>query len=63
MRGYSEQSIITHPVELPYKVTVRPDPDFAEYLTTINLNSKIKWDYALKTLPPPVRQSDAGHHH
>src|SRR6266436_1835134 len=26
MRGYSEQSIITHPVELPYKVTVLPDP-------------------------------------
>ena len=53
MRDYSEQSIITHPVELPYKVTVRPDPDFAEYLTTINLSSKIKWDYALKTLPRP----------
>ena len=53
MRGYSEQSIITHPVELPYKVTVRPDPDFAEYLTTINLSSRKKWDYALKTLPRP----------
>jgi hypothetical protein len=54
MRGYSEQSVLTHPVELPYKVTVRPDPDFAEYLTTINLSSKTKWDYALKTLPRPT---------
>jgi virginiamycin B lyase len=54
MRGYSEQSTITHPVELPYKVTVRPDPDFAEYLTTINLSSKTKWDYGLKTLPRPA---------
>jgi virginiamycin B lyase len=53
MRGYSEQAILTHPVELPYNVTVRPDPDFAEYLTTINLSSKTRWDYALKTLPRP----------
>ena len=54
MRGYSEQSTITHPVELPYKVTVTPDSDFAEYLTTINLSSKTKWDYELKTLPRPA---------
>ena len=54
MRGYSEQAVLTHPVELPYKVTVTPDPDFAEYLTTINLSSKPKWDYALKTLPRPT---------
>ena len=54
MRGYSEQSIITHPVALPYKVSVKPDPDFAEYLTTINLSSKAKWDYTLKTLPRPT---------
>lgn len=54
MRGYSEQAILTHPVELPYKVTVRPDPDFAQYLTTINLSSRTKWDYALKTLPRPA---------
>jgi virginiamycin B lyase len=54
MRGYSEQSVLTHPVELPYKVTVRPDPYFAEYLATINLSSKTKWDYALKTLHRPA---------
>jgi virginiamycin B lyase len=53
MRAYSEQAILTHPVELPYNVAVRPDPDFAEYLTTINLSSKTRWDYALKTLPRP----------
>src|SRR5258708_4958453 len=54
MRGYSEQAVLTHPVELPYKVNVRPDPDFADYLTTINLSSKAKWDYTLKTLPRPA---------
>jgi len=54
MRGYSEQAVLTHPVELPYKVNVRPDPDFAEYLATINLSSRTKWDYPLKTLPRPA---------
>ena len=54
MRGYSEQAVLTHPVELPYKVNVRPDPDFAEYLATINLSSRTKWDYTLKTLPRPA---------
>jgi len=54
MRTYSEQSVISHPVELPFKVTATPDPDFAEYLATINLSSKTKWDYALKTLPRPT---------
>src|ERR1700680_1366065 len=39
MRGYSEQAVPSHPVELPYKVTVKPDPVFAEYLTTMNLCS------------------------
>jgi virginiamycin B lyase len=53
MRSYSEQSVIDHPVELPYKVTTTPDPEFAKYLTTINLSSKTKWDYTLKTLPRP----------
>ncbi len=54
MRGYSEQAILTHPVELPYKVTVTPDPAFANYLATINLSSKPKWDFELKTLPRPA---------
>jgi virginiamycin B lyase len=54
MRTYSEQSVITHPVELPFKVTAAPDPNFAEYLATINLSSKAKWDYELKMLPRPT---------
>src|SRR5271157_5124392 len=29
MRSYSEQAIPEHPVSLPYKVSVQPDPDFA----------------------------------
>jgi len=54
MRTYSEQSVISYPVELPFKVTSAPDPDFAEYLATINLSTKTKWDYELKTLPRPT---------
>jgi streptogramin lyase len=53
MRGYSEQSVIDHPVPLPFKVTSKPDPEFAKYLASINLSSKPKWDYTLKTLPRP----------
>lgn len=54
MRGYSEQSVISNPVPLPYKVVVQPDPEFASYLTTINLSSTRKWAYELKTLPRPT---------
>jgi len=57
MRGYSEQAIPTHPVLLPFKVAVRPDPEFAKYLTTINLSSRVKWDYALKVMPRPRGKS------
>jgi virginiamycin B lyase len=53
MRGYSEQSVITNPVPLPYKVVVKPDPEFARYLSTINLSATRKWAYRLKTLPRP----------
>ncbi len=54
MRGFSEQSVIPHPVELPFKVNATPDPEFAKYLATINLSSKSKWDFTLKTLPRPT---------
>ncbi|MGH9679199.1 MAG: carboxypeptidase regulatory-like domain-containing protein, partial [Candidatus Acidiferrales bacterium] len=54
MRTYSEQSVLSHPVELPFKVTSSPDPAFAAYLSTINLSSRAKWDYELKTLPRPA---------
>ena len=39
MRSYSEQAVLEHPVSLPYKVAVQPDPEFAKYLSTINLSS------------------------
>lgn len=54
MRGYSEQAVPEHPVSLPYKVSVQPDPEFAKYLATINLSSTPKWKYELKTLPRPT---------
>jgi streptogramin lyase len=54
MRSYSEQAVLTHPVKLPYKVQVKPDPDFARYLATINLSSQPHWNFALKTLRRPT---------
>jgi virginiamycin B lyase len=57
MRSYSEQAIPTHPVLLPFKVAVPPDPEFAKYLTTINLSERSTWDYGLKTLPRPIGRS------
>jgi len=53
MRSYSEQAVLDHPVLLPYKVSVQPDPEFAKYLSTINLSSTPTWKYELKTLPRP----------
>jgi streptogramin lyase len=54
MRSYSEQAVLEHPVLLPYKVSVQPDPAFAKYLTTINLSSTSQWKYELKTRPRPT---------
>jgi streptogramin lyase len=54
MRSYSEQAVLEHPVSLPYKVTVQPDPEFAKYLSTINLSRTNEWKYELKTLPRPT---------
>src|ERR1700722_20128772 len=54
MRSYSEQAVLEHPVSLPYQVTVQPDPEFAKYLSTINLSSTPEWKYELKTLPRPT---------
>ena len=54
MRSYSEQAVLDHPVLLPYKVSVQPDPAFAKYLSTINLSSTNEWKYELKTLPRPL---------
>lgn len=54
MRSYSEQAVLDHPVSLPYKVSVQPDPEFAKYLSTINLSATSEWKYELKTLPRPT---------
>jgi streptogramin lyase len=54
MRSYSEQAVLDHPVLLPYKVSVQPDPEFAKYLSTINLSATSEWKYELKTLPRPT---------
>ena len=57
MRSYSEQAVPTHPVSLPYKISVQPDPEFAAYLTTINLSATDQWNYRLRTLPRPSGRS------
>lgn len=57
MRNWAGHSVIAAPVPLPYKVVVKPDPEFARYLSTINLSSTRKWDYKLKTLPRPVARA------
>jgi virginiamycin B lyase len=54
MRSYSEQAVLEHPVSLPFKVAVQPDPAFAKYLSTINLSSTSEWKYELKTRPRPT---------
>jgi virginiamycin B lyase len=54
MRSYSEQAVLEHPVSLPYKVAVQPDPEFAKYLSTINLSSTPEWKYELRTRPRPT---------
>jgi virginiamycin B lyase len=55
MRNYSPQSVLTAPIMLPYHETQRPsDAEFAKYLSSINLSSKSKWDFDLKTLPRPA---------
>jgi virginiamycin B lyase len=58
MPTFSGKSIISRPVMLPMKVSVRPEPDLAKYLSTINLSSNTspvpKWNYELKTLPRPT---------
>jgi virginiamycin B lyase len=54
MRSYSEQAVLEHPVSLPYKVSVQPDPEFAKYLSTINLSATSEWKYELKRLPRPT---------
>jgi streptogramin lyase len=54
MRSYSEQAVLEHPVPLPYEVAVQPDPEFAKYLSTINLSATSEWKYELKMLPRPT---------
>jgi virginiamycin B lyase len=55
MRNYSPQSTLSNPVLLPYRNGPHPqDAEFAQYLSSINLSSKSRWDFELKTLPRPT---------
>ena len=54
MKNWSVQSSIAKPIRQPYKVAAKPNPEFAQYLSTINLSSKPKWDYDFKSLPRPA---------
>jgi streptogramin lyase len=54
MRNYGPASSFTKPQMLPFHQQRRPgDAEFAQYLSSINLNSRMHWDYELKTLPRP----------
>jgi len=55
MRNYSPQSTLSNPVLLPYRSGPRPeDAEFAQYLSSINLSSRPKWNFDLKILPRPT---------
>jgi virginiamycin B lyase len=55
MRNYSPQSTLSNPILLPYRNGPRPqDAEFAQYLSSINLSSRPKWNFELKTLPRPT---------
>jgi virginiamycin B lyase len=54
MGTWSVDSVISSPVPLPFKVALKPNPEFAKYLSTINLSSTRKWAYELKPLPRPT---------
>ncbi len=54
---FAEPSTILKGVKLPFHEEPKPgDVKLAEYLSTIDLGSKSKWDYELKTLPRPTRK-------
>jgi virginiamycin B lyase len=59
MRNWETASVFSHPTLLPYHEGPRPrDPDFAKYLSSINLSGgKSHWDFELKTLPRPTGES------
>lgn len=55
MRNWGPASAIAKPLKLPFHQQQRPgDQKFAEFLSTINLSTKPKWDFELKTLPRPT---------
>ncbi|MGH9679307.1 MAG: hypothetical protein ACRD4Y_05105, partial [Candidatus Acidiferrales bacterium] len=54
MRNWGPASEIQKPEILPFHQPQRPgDEKLAEYLSSINLSTKSKWDYELKTDPRP----------
>lgn len=58
MHNFSPQSTLSDPIMLPYQHRRRyHDTDFAKYLSSINLSSRSKWDFKLKTLPRPKGKS------
>jgi virginiamycin B lyase len=54
MRNWGPASALNKPLKLPFHQQERPsDKGFADFLATINLSTKPKWDFDLKTLPRP----------
>jgi len=54
MRNYEPGASFTYPFMLPERNGPRKgDEQFAQYLASINLSSKQKWDFGLKSFPRP----------
>ena len=54
MRNHAPPSSFRHPNNLPFPVRENPrDVKLAEYLASINLSSRPKWNFDLQTLPRP----------
>lgn len=58
MRNHTPSANDTHPESLPFHMPLQPsDEALANYLATINLNSKPEWDYQFKPNPRPKGKS------
>jgi virginiamycin B lyase len=58
MRSWGPASSLQKPLMLPFHQKERAsDAKFAEYLSSINLSAKPKWDFELKTQPRPSGQA------
>jgi virginiamycin B lyase len=54
MRHHAPPGSLRHPVDFPFQTRENPEnATLAEYLASINLSSRTKWNFELNTLPRP----------